>query len=511
MRTNNSIKNTIGGMTANILIIIIGIVAQAVFIKILGAEYLGINGLFTNIISMLGIVELGIGSAIIYNLYKPIAENNISLIKSLMNFYKKSYRIIGLIVFILGICIMPFLDSFVGKMTINVNVQLVYILFIVDIVCSYFLSYKRSILVANQKNYIINIIHIIYTILLNVFQLLILYLTKSYYLYLIIKIIIRILENIVITIVSNKKYSYLKEKDVLLLDKNIEKDILKKIKALFYHKIGGFIVLGTDNIIISKFLGIIQVGLYSNYYLIINAVQVLFTQIISSSTASVGNMLVTSSKEENFKIFKRIRFLNFWLTCFTGISILVIIENFITIWIGSEYILPKLVLINLIICYYQKSMRASYATFKEAAGIFEEDKYVPIVESILNIIFSIILLKIFGLAGVFMGTIISGLALWCYSYPKFVYKTLFDRKYINYIKETLVYILQFIIIASITYIVSKLLTFNNLYIKLLLNILICIIVPNILMIIMFYKTDEFKYFINLLKKLIKRGGKNENK
>ena len=509
MRTNNSIKNTIGSIVANISIIIIGVIAQAIFIKILGTEYLGINGLFTNIISMLGIVELGIGSAIIYNLYKPIAENNISLIKSLMNFYKKSYRVIGIIVFILGICIMPFLDSFVGNLTIDINIKIVYLLFIIDIVCSYFLSYKRSILVANQKNYLINVVHIIYTILLNVFQLLILYLTKNYYLYLIIKIVMRMLENIIITIIANKKYSYLKEKDILSLDKDIEKDIFKKIKALFFHKIGSFIVLGSDNIIISKFLGIIQVGLYSNYYLIINAVQTLFTQIISSSTASVGNLLVTSNKEDNFKVFKRIRFLNFWLTCFTGISIFIIIESFITIWIGSKYILSELVLMVLIIEYYQKSMRSSYSTFKEAAGIFHEDRFVPLVESILNIVFSIILLNIFGLAGVFMGTIISGLALWCYSYPKFVYKKIFDKKYINYIKETLGYIVLFILIASITYIISKLLIFNNLYIQLLINILICIIIPNILMIIIFYKTDEFKYFTHLLKKLTKRGVKNE--
>ena len=509
MRTKNSIKNTIGSLSANISIIIIGVIAQAIFIKILGTEYLGINGLFTNIISMLGIVELGIGNAIIYSLYKPIVNKDIPLINSLMNFYKKSYRIIGLIVLILGLSITHFLNLFVDNLTIDINLKLVYLLFIIDIVCSYFLSYKRSILIADQKNYIINIIHIIYTLLLNTLQLLVLYLTKDYYLYLIIKIIMRILENVAITIIANKKYLYLKDKNILPLEKNIEKDIFKKIKALFFHKIGGFIVLGTDNIIISKFLGIVQVGLYSNYYLIINAVQILFTQIISSSTASVGNLLVTSNKKENFEVFKRIRFLNFWLTSFTGISIFIIIQNFISVWIGEKYLLSEFVLIVLIICYYQKSMRSSYSTFKEAAGIFHEDRFVPLVESILNIVFSIILLKTFGLAGVFMGTIISGFALWCYSYPKYVYKNLFDRKYINYIKETLGYILLFIIIASITYIISKLLIFNNLYIQLLINTLICIIIPNLLMLIIFHKTDEFKYYKYLFKKLTKRGVKHE--
>ena len=189
MRVKNSIKNTTAAIVSNILTILIGLVAQAVFIKILGTEYLGINGLFTNIISMLGIVELGIGSAIVYNLYKPIANRDYETIKSLMNFYKKAYHIIALVVFIIGISIIPFLGYFIGKVTIDININLVYILFIIDIVCSYLLTYKRSLLYADQKNYIINIIHMIYLVTLNISQLLLLYITKNYYLYLGIKII----------------------------------------------------------------------------------------------------------------------------------------------------------------------------------------------------------------------------------------------------------------------------------------------------------------------------------
>lgn len=505
MRTKNSIKNIIFSLISNIVTILIGIISQAIFIKILGTEYLGINGLFTNIISMLGIIELGIGNAIIYNLYKPVAENNINLINSLMNFYKKSYQVIGLLVFVLGICITPFLHLFIGELTIDININFVYLLFIVDITFSYFLSYKRSILIANQKNYIINVIHIMYILLLNLFQIFILYLTKNYYLYLILKIVIRILENVVITIIANKNYNYLKNKNVEPLNEDIEKDIFKKIKSLFFHKIGGFIVLGTDNIVISKFLGIVQVGLYSNYYLIINAVQAIFTQIISSTTASIGNLLVTSNKKKNFVVFKRIRFLNFWLTCVTGIVILIVMDTFITIWIGKEYLLSQFVLIILIISYYQKSMRSSYSAFKEAAGIFYEDRFVPIIESVLNIVFSIVLLKIFGLAGVFMGTIISGLALWCYSYPKYVYKKLFDGRYINYIKETLGYILIFVSITFITYLISIQFMFNNLFIQLIIKTIVAIIVPNILLLAIFINNENFKYYVNLIIKVLKRG------
>ncbi|MEE3342813.1 MAG: oligosaccharide flippase family protein [Bacilli bacterium] len=504
MKTKSSIKNFIASMSCNIVVIISGLIAQAIFIKILGAEYLGINGLFTNIISMLGIVELGIGNAIIYNLYKPLVKKDYKTINSLMKFYKNAYHAIAIIVFILGMCVIPFLSFFVGKNSLDINITFVYILFILDIVCSYILSYKRSILYADQKNYIINIIHMLYYVILNTSQLLVLYITKNYYLYLVIKIVMRLLENIVITLYVNKKYTYINTKDALKLKKDIIDDIIKKVKALFFHKIGGFIVLGTDNLIISKFLGLITVGMYSNYYLIIDALDKLFGQAIKALTPSVGHMLVTDSKEKVYKVFKKIRFANFWIATFSGTSLLVIMSSFITIWVGKKYLLSIYVLITLVFNYYQKMMRNSYMTFKEAAGIYHEDRFVPLIESTINIIASIVFVKLIGLPGVFIGTIISGLSLWCFSYPKFVYKNLFQRKYIDYIKETIGYILLFIIIASITYITATSITINNNYIEFIKNCIISLIIPNILIIIIFYKTDNFKYYKNLLFKIINK-------
>lgn len=502
MRTKNSIKNTIVSFLANGLTILIGLIAQAIFIRVLGEEYLGINGLFTNIISMLGIVELGIGSAIVYNLYKPIADADTSKINALMKFYKKCYHIIALIVLFLGLCITPFLNYFVGEVHIDVQLQIVFILFILDIVCSYLLSYKRSIINANQKNYIVNLIHIGYLVLLNFFQILILLLSKNYYLYLLVKIGMRLFENIAITSAANKMYPYLSE-DGEELDAITKADIFKKVKALFFHKLGTFFVLGTDNIIISKFLGIAQVGFYSNYYLIINAVQTLFGQVINVLTPSVGNLLVEGNVQKNYDVFKRIRFLNFWIATFSGVCLLVMMDSFITIWIGKEYILSFFVLVVLVINYYQKSMRTSYNVFKEAAGIYYEDRFVPLFESFINIVASIVLLHYFGLAGVFMGTIVSGFMLWGYSYPKYVYKKLFGRDYLVYAKETIGYILLFLIVASGTYYLANMLSFSNIYFNFISHMIIAFAIPNIILLILFYKTDNFQYYIGLLKKLRK--------
>ncbi len=505
-RKKSSFKNMITAVSSNVLTIIVGLVAQAVFIKILGSEYLGLNGLFSNVISMLGIVELGMGSAIIYNMYKPIAENDHEKIKSLMQFYKKSYRIITLIISIIGIMIIPFIKYIVDieSVTVDINVYLVYILFLLETICSYILSYKRSMLYADQKEYITNIIHMGYTILVNTMQLTFLYFTHDYYLYLIIKVMMRLVENIVISSYVNRRYSYLLDNNVTKLDRKTEKDIFQKIRALFFHKIGTFIVSGTDNIIISKYLGLVTVGLYSNYYMIINAVQTVINHIIQATRASVGNLLVTESKTKQFDVFNKIRFVNFWISCFSSICIFVIMDSFITIWIGYKFVLPTKVLLVLVINFFIVSSRSTYGAFKEAAGIFYEDRFVPIIESLLNIVLSIIFVKKFGLMGVFMGTIGSGLVLWCYSYPKYVYNKLFGRKIADYIKETIYYFIIFILIAGFTYSLAILISFDNVYLQFISNVLIALIVPNVIMLLLFSKDENFKYFINMLKGLKKR-------
>lgn len=502
MRTENSIKNSISSIVLNIISMLIGFIAQALFIRILGAEFLGLNGLFSNILTMLSIFELGIGNAIIFNLYKPIANNNIEEIKSLMNFYKKAYRIIALIIGCLGLSLLPFLTYIVGKTTVEINLQYIYILFLISTVSSYLMVYKRNLLYANQKNYIINYIHIIYLIILNISQIVILMLTKNYYIYLIIKICCQLLENIVLTCICNKMYKFLNEKNIKKLAPKIEKDIFNKVKAIFFHKIGTIIINGTDNIIISYFLGVITVGIYSNYYMVINAVSILFGQTITSITASVGNMLATESTTKKMNIFKKIRFFNFWLSCFSATSILVIIQPFIKMWVGKEYLLNFSVVIALVFNYFQKSMRNVYITFKDSGGIWEEDKFIPLIESIVNIVCSIVLLKIFGLIGVFLGTIISGLILWCYSYPKFVYKNMLGGNYKQYIKETIGYILIFCLISILTNHIANIVSINNIYLQIFINCIICLIVSNVILWMIFKNTDNYIYLQNIVKKKV---------
>lgn len=497
MRTTYSIKNYIIQLIKNIITIIFLFIGQSTFIKILGVEYNGLNGLFSNILTVLNLFELGISSSITYNLYKYIKNNNKETIKSIMHFYKKSYNYISILILTIGLSITPFIKYIVKDIKVDINLYLIYILFLLSTVSTYILSYKRNLIIANQKNYIINIIQIIYIIILNLLQISILYITKNYYLYLIIKIICILLENIMINIKTNKLYPYLLEKNIKPLDKSIKENIINRVKALIIHKVSGAVTNGTDNILISSVLGIATVGLYTNYNYIISAVNKLFGNVISSIMPSIGNLLIENNKEKNYETFKKIRFLNFWISVFTSTCILLITEPFIKIWLGKDYLLQTSVLIVLVINYFQTMMRKTYSVFKDAAGIWIEDKYIPILQLSINLITSIILLKLIGLKGVFIGTILSSLVLWFYSYPKFVYKNLFNRSIKEYIIELIKHIIIFISIMSISYILNLL--SNNIII----SFVISITIPNIILLIIYKNTEEFKYYKKLIKKRLK--------
>lgn len=503
MRVLNSLKNMSAAMLQYIIVILISFVARSIFIKTLGSEYLGLIGLFTNIISMLGVADLGVASAIVFSMYKPIAEKDKETIKSLMKFYKNCYRIIACIVLVLGLCIMPFLHRFIESNSIHENIYIIYILFVFESVISYLLAYKRSIFYADQKNYIVNLMDLLYTILMNVVQILVLLLTGNYILYLLIRIVFLSIEGSIINLIANRKYPYLKDKNVKKLERRIVRDIIQKVKGLLFHKIGGFIVLGTDSIIISKFLGLTTLGFYSNYGMIVNTISGLFSKILIGTTASIGNLLTENSPNKSFDIYKKLNLLNFWLFSFATISIYCIIEPFITIWIGSDYLLPKSILLFICFNFYFQGMRSVINLFKEAAGIFYEDRYVPIIESLINLIASIILVNIMGLAGVLLGTIISSMILYLYSYPKYVYKPLFKKTIYIYIKEQVYYLGIMILAFACTIGVTKLFMSNDNLLNLIINVIICIFVPNIFFYLIFNRTKEFEYFKILFLKLVR--------
>lgn len=488
----------------SIAVLVVGFIVQRVFVNTLGIEYLGINGLFTNIITMLGIIELGLGSAIIYHLYRPLADHNVERVKSLLHFYKIGYRIVAAIVLAIGLLLMPFLPAIIGEVSIPVNITAVYALFLTDVVFSYLLTYKRSILYADQKNYLINLAHMASMLVMNGLQIAALLITGDFYLYLLIKIAMRITENLVISAVVNKRYSYIAKGKAQSLDTETRHDIIKKVKALFMHKIGAFIVLGSDNIIIAAFLGIVTVGLYSNYYLVIAAIGMIIGQVFTAVTASVGNLLITSNAKKSYAVYNNVRFANFWLATVAATGMLVVMDSFVVVWLGQNYVLAIGVLAALSINLYLQLFRSVTNSFKEAAGIFHQDRFVPLIESLVNIVLSIVFLHYFGLTGVIIGTICSNLVLHLFSYPRYVYTKLFERNYANYYFEFMKFIVIAALIGAVTFGLSRMFSVDSNVYQLAINTSIALIVPNVILYAIFRNSDELKYFKQLIIDIVNK-------
>ena len=304
-RTDNSIKNLKFAMIGQGTGILISLISRIFFVKILSSEYLGLSGLFTNILTILSLTELGFLTAMSYQLYKPIAENDCEKIKTLMHFYKKVYLSIAFVIMVLGLLTLPFYQYLMNEVPNIPNLGLIYYLFVLSTATTYMFSHKRLLIISDQKRYIATLYRYSFYFILNVLQIIILVLTKNYILFLLIQIVMNLLENILLNIKANKMYPYLQEKNIQKMKKTDYKEIVTNVKAMFFHKFGGVILNSTDNIVISKVISLTAVGLYSNYVLIITALKNVVTQIFSSVIASIGNLQVAGTKEHMTSIFKK--------------------------------------------------------------------------------------------------------------------------------------------------------------------------------------------------------------
>lgn len=503
MRTKSSIINLTVAMIGQSLGILVSFFARIVFIQVLGTEYLGLNGLFTNILSILSLVELGIGPAIIYSLYKPLAERDTEKIKSLMRLYQKAYIGIGITILVLGICFTPFLDRFIKEIPNIPHIHFIFLLFVINAAISYFYSYKRSLIISDQKRYIATAYRYSIFILLNIIQIIILYLTHNFILFLICQIVATLIENILVSKKADKLYPYLREKNIQKVDKPTIEQIIRNVRAVIVHKIGGVVVKSTDSLIIAKFVGLVGVGLYSNYLLIINALEMITSQIFTSITASVGNLGATESNDKKRQIFNIVLFINFWIFGFISISLLALLNPFIQLWIGEEFILDTSIVIMIIINFYLSGMRKGVLTFRDALGLYWYDRHKPIFESIINLVASLLLVKELGMIGVFIGTFISTLTTCFWVEPYVLYKYGFNSSVFSYFRRYILYTIITIITCVVTIFVTKFIS-DVTIINFIFKTFVCVLIPNVIFFMVFHRTKEFKFILNMTNKMIFR-------
>lgn len=507
-RTSNSLQNMAFGIGSQIISTLLGFFTRWIFIIFLGKEYLGVSGLFTNVLSLLSLANLGFDTAIIYSLYKPLAENDTVAIKGYMLIYKRVYRFVGITVMILGCLLMPFLPYLIkGTVTIPENIYGIYFLFLLESASSYFFSYKQSLLTASQQNRIISMYHSVFMILRSLGEIIVLFFFRAYIPTLICIIVFQFAENVWISRACDKKFPFLTDLTPGRITVEQKIALKKNVGSLFLYKMSGTVISSTDNILISALQGLSSVGLYSNYVYIVNVIRTFLSYIFYSMTASIGNYNAVESKEANEKMYYKLLFASFWLYGFTGICLGVLLNPFISLWLGEDYLLSNWTVFVIIVNYYTAGVQYASTTYREVAGLFRIGKYRPLIAAVINLVISVILAYPLGISGVLLGTIISRLAVYFWYDPYIIHKTLFKQKLKYYFAKYLLYALTVLGVGVLCFVICGNLPISNQALAFVAKMVMCAIFPNALFYLAFRNCTEFQailVYVKIIKEKILR-------
>ena len=414
-RLKNSALNFASGFLGRVLTILLNFIVRTIFIHCLNEAYLSVNGLYSNILTVLSLAELGFGSAMVFRMYAPVAAKDYQKTAALLHFYKKIYAIIGAVIFGLGLCVIPFMVYIIKDKPDVSGLTLYYILFLINTTISYwFASYKASVLYADQKEYIKTNVQNATTILQSVLQIVLLLIFRKYLLYLLVQLGCNIILNLYVAHLVDKRYPQIREHQDARLTSDERGQIKKDAEALVLSRFGHVALNGTDNIIISAVVGVLWVGRLSNYTLICDSVTSVLCQITAAITGSLGNFFATEDKHAGYLLFRKIEFLNFWLYGFSFIALVTLLDPFVQIWAGGRFVLGLPISIAIAINFFVAGYMNTLWVFRSTLGLFKQGKFRPILVAILNIVLSFVLGKLWGVFGVLFATFLSraSISLW---------------------------------------------------------------------------------------------------
>ncbi len=491
-----------------LLTALMSFICRTFFIKILGVEYLGISGLFANVLTLLALSDLGVYTVMVFSLYKPIAEQQYNKISALIKYYQRLYNLIAVVVLTLGLLCIPILPYLINDSALPFSELLVYYLLLLsNSVCSYLAIAKSTLLRADQKAYIVQIFTGIATISTYVVQIIILYITKEYTFYLVTQVMFTLLLNITLSIVAQNKYPYLKTPDNC--DISSEKSgIFKNLKATLLYKLGNAILNSTDNILISVLLGTTLVGYYSNYVMVFSVVNTFIMILIQSVLASIGNFYAVKNEEEKYKLFKCLMFIFYGIGAFCAACYISVMNDFITLWVGESLVIEGIFIYAL--AFYRLVFCCVHPIWmiRESAGLFISTRYEMMIAALINIVLSLVLGKLMGISGIILATALAYLFTIFWYEPKQMYKNIFNRSvkfYWGYVFKLLFVIIPILAVAVLLNLWK---TPNLFYI--IIKILICGISAVALFVIFFGRSAEFKRFKQFLMGIIlKRKNKSE--
>lgn len=506
-KLKNVCYNFLSSSLSQIILIFLRFFSRTIFIKYLGESYLGINGLFSNILSILSLAELGIGSAIVYSMYEPLAKNDYIKVYSLMNYYKKLYICISLIIFILGCLIMPFLPLILN-LSYNIdNIYIYYLLYLASTSLSYLFVYKTTILYADQKDYVLKLYGLIAEIILVFIQCFILIKFHNYLFYLIVQTIFPLITNFLLSKKAEQLYFKDKPKLVCLNDKE-KKDIWSNVKSIFSYKVGGIILNNTDQILISTLISTEMVGFYSNYLILINSLSSFTSVFFHSVKASIGHLVTEQNKEKEYNVFSMLDLLAFWIYGFCSICFVLLANDFIDIWIGKKYILSVDIVLVVAISYYITGILYPIFCYRETIGLFKDTKNILFYSSVINLILSIVLGNKYGLVGILFATILARVCTNLWYEPYKLFTNFFHKKFTLYIviqlKNVLIIIFTYIIVnLFIRYIII-----DNVLIEFIVKAIVCFVLINLLFLILLIKDFRFTLLKNYLIEVYRKKVKN---
>lgn len=442
-RTDNIVKNVATVVLTKSITLLLSFVSRTIFIRLLGKEYLGIDGLFTSILNIFSLAELGIGSALIFSMYAPIAQGDYKRSRQFLTLYKKAYQYIFLIILGVGLMLLPFIKKIVNADldALGINIYIVYILFLFRTLSSYFLAHKQAVLVVNQQQRTVSIYQTIVLICVYVLECVTLLLFNNYYLFLIIGLAGNYGTALVISYVANKRFPVLCVEEKEKLPKFDIDRIKKNVAALFLRRVGGVVYSSTNNIVINAYISLAVVGIYSNYLLIVNSIQTITNQAMSAMTASIGNFVSTNTKADTESAFNLYTFITYLIYGFCSVCFMLITNSFVDVLWGTEYVLSKTALFLIVLNFMLYGFQSAINVFRDTTGLFVQGKYRGFVSAIVNVIVSIVFVQIWGLEGVLFGTIVARLLVSAWYDPFVIYKHFFEKNPLRYFKRLIIYIL----------------------------------------------------------------------
>ncbi|MDV7751298.1 MATE family efflux transporter [Enterococcus casseliflavus] len=495
--------NTVTSMGIKVISMLSSFIMKTILIQSMGLQYTGISSVFSDLLLLFSFAELGIGSAIVFELYKPIAEKDFKKIAKLMHFYKRAYQLIGFSIFALGLLLIPFLNFIITDVpNVKENIVVIYILYLLNTCVSYFLIYQSSLLTAGQENYKISIVQglfFIFKLIINSFVLLLL---RNFIVYLIVDILLTIIQNLIIYRMSSIRFKDIKKYNSERLSQFEKKNLFNNVSALALYQISNVVLNSTDSLIISSILGTGVVAFFANYRLIVKSVDSFASQITISLTPTLGDLAVkkNNSQKEHFNI---LNFFIFWITLNSSLQILFLSTPFIELWLGEKFILNNSLLILLVIDYVIVNLARPVATIRNANGLFTQGKYRPLLMALLNIIFSILFVNLFGIIGVILGTLISRILTQVWFDPYIIYKHVFFENSFEYFQGYFKNIL-FIFFTALMVLISKnfvnsIFSIHNNLMILISNFILTIIISNIIFYVFYKNKTEFIRILDIIK------------